>query len=129
MKNQNGLFQIEYADNSKHVGNILNKEWSTSPKKPIRSLLFIFGNRTIKLENYWEYDLTMEVINIFGQKPRISNIMIVGRKENCSDCIKFDFTNGEINKYESAKRFEYGNLISNTWIKGINGLIPKCYHN
>lgn len=128
MKN-NGLFQIKFDDKTQFVGNLFQHEWGKiSDTQKILEIIFTFGEKMVKMENFLEYNLTYETHTIIGKKAKIVNITLVGRKENSSILLIFNFKNGKLYKKEVEKYKEYGNLISNTWKKGIIGNTPKIYY-
>lgn len=129
MNQNNGNFQIRFLDNTSFNGNLFQKQWRMiSDNKEIKDIVFTFGGSTIRMSDYLEYNLTYESIVIVGKKPQITNISLVGRKESSSDIIIFNFKTSTVDKKEISKYTEYGNMISDTWKKGIEKGDPKCFH-
>ena len=124
----NGLFEILFTDGTKFVGNLFNKDWNKAPNKPIKMITFQYG-KIVRMVDYEQYDLTMEMIGVFGMKTKIKMVRLVGRKLNSSDVVTFDFETGEMTKADAPKYKEYGNLgTSANWKLGINNQTPKCYN-
>lgn len=127
MKND-GKFQILFEDKTQFIGNLFNKDWGKIPdQKRIKEIVFTFGNKSIKMENFQEYNLTFETWAIVGGKSKIVNITLAGRKDSESILIIFDCQRGKILRKE-AEKFKELPWISSTWKKGIVGETAKDYH-
>lgn len=126
---KDGTFKIIYLDTTEFIGNLFNKDWKkVFDYKGIKVITFAFGNKIIQMENFREYNLTMEIYARMGFKQRLNNITLVGRTDDKSILIIFDMNLKKIIKKEIDKYTEYGNFLSSTWKKGTIFGIPKTYH-
>lgn len=129
MNKNDGGFQIKFDDGTNFVGNLFNKDWRNIPDtKEIKNIVFTYGGRPIKMENFREYNLTMEIHSVFGKQQKIANITLVGRADNHSILIIYNFKTGKLIRKQVTKYKEYGDMIVSTWKKGINNGVPQDYH-
>ena len=127
MKND-GVFQIKFEDGTKFVGNLFKRNWREIPdKKRIKDIMFSFGDKHVKMENFREYNLTFETHVKIGENPRIVNITLAGRSDNSSVLIIYDWVTGKVLRKEVEKYREY-EWICSTWRKGVNMGEPHDYH-
>lgn len=127
--NKEGVFQIKFEDGTVFVGNLFNKDWrKISDKQRIKEILFSFGERHIKMENYREYNLTFETHVLIGKQPTIVNITLAGRADNNSVLIVFDLTTGQLLRKKVDKYCEY-EWICSTWKKGTTQGVAKEYYD
>ena len=127
--NNDGIFTITFNDDTTFEGNLFNKDWGKIDEtKAIKEIVFVYGGRRIKMENFREYNLTMEIHSVFGKKQQLRNITLTGRDDNYSTLLMFDFKEGEVVRKVVTKYTEYGNLIATTWKKGLTSGIAKDYY-
>lgn len=125
----NGVFQIKFEDGTTFVGNLFKSQWREVPnKKRIKEITFSFGDRSVKLENYREYNIAWETHAIVGKNTQsIVNITLAGRAEDYSTVMIFDCINGKLSRKKVDKFSEYP-WNCPTWKQGITNGVPKDYH-
>jgi len=126
--NKDGLFQVTYEDKTEFIGSLFQKDWcKVSDVKRIKEIIFTFGNKSIKMENCREYNLTFETHSIIGKGNKIANITLAGRCDNKSILIIYDMAQQKIIRKNVDKYKEY-RWISSTWKKGVATGIARDYH-
>lgn len=128
MYSDSGIFTVGYLDGTNFIGNLFSKDWNKIENKPISEIIFVFADNVVKLQEFNEYNLTIENIAIVGKTaPMINNITFAGRDNEKSTLYIFDFKTKHLVKKITHLNKEYGNLTSNTWKSGIINGKAKDY--
>jgi hypothetical protein len=120
------LFRIVYEDCSIFLGgNLIDSKWNQI-NKPIKSLIYKFGNKTIYMAGYQEYNHLITRQNIINtQQRRISGIFLMGNNKNKIQIIEINLIKNEIITYERIKGKEYNNALTSGWKIGIINQISQ----
>lgn len=138
------IFTLKFSDNTPFHGHSFNHDWEKVPNKPILSLDFVFNQSHIQLKGYKEYHhLYMRNWQTKGN-THISALFLMGRKENSTDIIIYDFINRQgfkvitqigkeypVEKYDKKGNFimwSFDKRIITGWKKGILNQ-PHCAIN
>lgn len=126
--NDNGLFQIKFENGTHFLGNLFNKDWSrVEDNLKIKEIIFTLGKKSVKMENFREYNLVFETHVKTGKRGLVVNVTLAGRGYNNSIVLIFDCIKGKIIRKEVDKYCEFP-WICQGWKKGISEGVPiDCY--
>lgn len=99
------IFRLSFDDNTQYSGGSFKGEWNKSPDKIIKKLEFEFGNSYVCLKGYEEYNHLYE--RIAFQTSYVSKLFLMGREENRTIVIMYDFMKKEIFKRYVSVGHEY----------------------
>ena len=115
----NPTLTLFYADDTFFTGQSLNGDWKKAPEKPIKEMVYVLGEKTIKLTGFKEYNHCVEIIHTITKQKSIARILLMGRNEKTSDLIVIDLKQKKVFKQTVLHGKEYNGMIITGWKEGL----------
>jgi len=118
------MYKVIYKDESVFEGgNFENSKWNEI-NKPIKELIYTVGHTQIILKGYEKYNHLIERVHLVGRGTFISNIILMGCKNDIVQVIKLNIQKRIIEQYISYWNQEYNEKSTTGWKEGLKN--QKC---
>lgn len=113
-------FKLHFEDGTIFQGQTIpNSNWNKSPDKKITMLEYSYDKGRVLLKGYKQYHHLYEQQAKMGHPTKITCVMIMGRTDDKTLVIIFDFKTGKVFTEFREYGKEYGNQILSNWKDGV----------